>query len=186
MPATLTTRAISDRVGSVTIPLTELSSRVVQRYINDYTTGEWDPNNTYNWAPGGYHDFTPTRADSLISYTWRVPTAYFSSTHGISHWKFWVNGVLYYWHSHSGQHLEDGSTFHWEVPSWGTVQARIGYQVRSYSNNSHEIRLYSTNYWNGTGSRQAGCTGQLIIEEIASVGLPQAVGEAGNREFTAR
>ena len=186
MAATLTAKAISDRVGSVTIPLNELTSRVIQRYENVYDAGEWNPDNSYNWVPGGYVDFTPLKSDSMISYIWRAPTAYFSSTHAISHWKFFVAGNMYAMHSTSGRHLEDGSSYIWEVPSWGAGQEmRIGYQIRAYSNNSHEVRVYSTNYWNGAASRQT-CPGQLIVEEIAGVSLPPAAGEPIGKQYIAR
>lgn len=186
MAATLTTKALSNRLGTVTIPLAELSSRVIQRYEAEYTAGEWNPDNSYNWIPGSFVDFTPLRSDSMISYIWRAPTAFFSSTHGISHWKFYVAGSIYSMHSTSSAHQEDGSTYIWEVPSWGAgVSGRVGYQMRAYSNNSHEIRVYSTNYWNGSASRQT-ANGQLIVEEIAGVGLPTAVGEPSGKQYTAR
>lgn len=166
---TATVETISNTSGSLTVPTKELTSRIIQQYNADYTAGEWNPNNTYTWAPGGYVDFTPRLADSRISYIWRVPHAcYRGQTHAISHWKFFVNGVVYFWHSVSGRHIEDGNVLKWDVPSWGTTQGRIGYQIRSYSNDNHEVRLYRTDYWNGTSSAQT-ANGQLIVEEYAGV-----------------
>jgi hypothetical protein len=110
-----------------------------------------------------------------------VPHSYSNNTHAISHWRFFVNGVLYYWHSVSGVHIQDGCTIKWEIPSWGTSAGRIGYQIRSYSNDVHETRLYRTFFWDGTTSTQ-NCFGQLIVEEYASVG---AAPNASQQAFTA-
>ena len=165
----LTTNTISNVSGTVTVPVRELESRIIQRYVQDYSGGEWNPDNTSNWAPGSFVDFTPRRADSRISYSWRVPHAWVAASHAISHWRFFVNGNIYFWHSVSGVHIEDGCTIKWDVPSWGTTAGRIGYQVRSYSNDNHEVRLYTTYYWNGTGRSAQNARGQLIVEEYAGV-----------------
>jgi len=177
----LTTKAITNVAGSIHVPIKELVPRVIQRHEATYTGGEWNPDNTSNWAPGSFVDFTPRRADSTISYIWRVPHSYSNNTHAISHWRFFVNGVLYYWHSVSGVHIQDGCTIKWEIPSWGTSAGRIGYQIRSYSNDVHETRLYRTFFWDGTTSTQ-NCFGQLIVEEYASVG---AAPNASQQAFTA-
>jgi len=169
---TLTTSYIASNTGSLVIPVRELATRCIQRYHNQYTSGEWNPDATSNWAPGGYVDFTPLRADSRIVFTWRVPTAWSNASHSITHWRFYVNGVLYYRHGHGGTHVEDGNTLRWDVPSWGTGSGRIGYQVRSYANDNHETRLYTTYYWNGTGRSAQNAYGQLIVEEWAQSGLP--------------
>jgi len=173
----LTTKSLQPVSGANAYPVIELVNRVVQRYENSYTSGMWNPDNNYNWAPGSYVDFTPKRADSRIVYMWRVPHCRdVGSSHAISHWRFYVNGAIWFYHSVSGRHIEDGCVIKWEVPSWGTSQGRIGYTIRSYSNDNHEVRLYSTDYWNGGGSNQ-NCKGQLIVEEIASVSIPTSARE---------
>lgn len=169
---TLTTNAFKNTSGTVVVPVKELKGRVVQRYLADYVGGEWNPDATSNWVPGAYVDFTPKFADSRISYIWRCPHAWSNATHGISHWRFFVNGLLYYWHSTSGVHIEDGCVMKWDVPSWGTTSGRIGYQIRSYANDNHEVRLYTTYYWNGTGRSAQNAYGQLIVEEYTGVSSP--------------
>lgn len=166
---TLTTNAIRNTVTGQVIPIKELKGRVIQRYLANYTAGEWNPDLTNNWAPGSWVDFTPLRSDSRISYSWRIPHAWSNATHAISHWRFFVNGALYFWHSTSGVHIEDGCTLKWDVPSWGTFAGRIGYQVRSYANDNHEVRLYTTYYWDGTGRSAQNAVGQLIVEEYVGV-----------------
>jgi hypothetical protein len=165
----LTTTAITAAGNFSEIPIKELTARVIQRFESTYTGGEWNPDNASNWVPGSFVDFTPKRADSVISYIWRAPHAWSNAAHAISHWRFFVNGVLYYWHSVSGTHIEDGCTIKWQVPSWGTTLGRIGYQVRSYANDNHETRLYTTYYWNGTGRSAQNARGQLIVEEYAGI-----------------
>jgi hypothetical protein len=171
----LTTNSISSPNGAVVIPVKELRTRVIQQYQAEYSGGEWNPDNTSNWAPGSFVDFTPRRADSRISYIWRCPHAWVAASHAISHWRFFVNGTLYYWHSTSGVHIEDGCVMKWDVPSWGTTAGRIGYQIRSYANDNHEVRLYTTYYWNGTGRSVQNAIGQLIVEEYVSTDEPARV-----------
>jgi len=165
---TLRTTTIEHSDGTLIIPTVEMQRRVIQQYIANYTAGEWNPDNTYTWAPGSYCDFTPKRTDSRIAYIWRCPHAWSNDTHAISHWKFFVNGTLYYRHGQSGRHIEDGNVMKWDVPSWGKTQGRLGYQIRSYSNDSHETRLYTTYYWNGTGRAAQASHGQLIVEEYVN------------------
>lgn len=163
---TLTVDYITNRSGSVQVPVRELRVRVIKRYESTYAS-QWNNNTGYSWVPGSYVDFTPLRSDSTIVYTWRAPFARVSgSSHAISHWRFYAAGINYMWHCESGNHIEDGCVFRWEVPSWGTNSQRIGYQNRAYSDNNHEVRFYYTDYWNGQGSNQTP-RGQLIVEEIA-------------------
>ena len=158
---------IQNRAGTVTVPVTELRTRVIQFYRADYTSGTWNPDNTYNWIPGAYYDFTPRRTDSVIFYTMRLPTTrQGGSTHAIGNFYFYANNILYYQWEESLQHMENGKTWQFQVPSWGTSTGRIGMQNRAHANDSNEVRMYSTEYWDGTGSSQ-NCKGQLIIEEIA-------------------
>jgi hypothetical protein len=180
---TLTSSLISNTSGSVVVPIRELTSRVIQRHEATYTGGEWNPDNTSNWVPGSFRDFTPLRSDSRISYIWRCPHAWSNATHAISHWRFFVNGILYFWHSTSGVHIEDGCVLKWDVPSWGTTAGRIGYQVRSHSNDNHETRVYTTYYWDGVGRSAQNARGQLLIEEYTGV---SDAASANSRIDTAR
>lgn len=165
---TLTVNQISASNGGVVVPVKELGVRTIQRYQNTYTGGDWNPSNTSDWLPGSYVDFTPLRADSTIIYQCRIPVAWRNAAHCITHWRFYVNGFLLHWHDSNGYHLEDGCTWKWEFPSWGTTTGRIGYQVRSYSVNSNTLRFYTTYYWNGVNSNQTSY-GQLMVDE--QVGL---------------
>jgi hypothetical protein len=161
---------ITNTANTITVPILELyNNRYLQRYQSVYTGGSWNPNNSYQWVPGSFVDFTPQRSDSLIQYAWRAPHAWVNASHGIVHLQFYANGRLFKYHSLSGTHLEDGDTYMWEVPSWGTFNARIGCQVRSYAVNNHTLRFYDTNYWNGTGSRQ-NSYGQLMVDEVLGSG----------------
>lgn len=165
----LTAKELTNRTGTIVVPVKELAPRIIKRYENTYTSGAWNPNNSFNWAPGSYVDFTPLRADSRISYMWRAPHYWSNTGHAISHWRFYVNGQIYYYHSVSGTYIEDGNVIKWDVPSWGTSSGRIGYTIRSYANDNHEVRLYGTRYWNGGGSTQ-NSYGQLIVEEYTNTG----------------
>ena len=162
----ISTDYLQNTAASVTVPVKELETRIIQFYQNTHTAGEWNPDNTYNWIPGAFHDFTPRRADSRIRYTARIPWAWVAASHAISHWYFLANGVLYWYWSEGGTHIENGKSFQFEVPSWGTTSGRIGMQHRSYSNDNHELRLYTTYYWDGTGRSAQNARGQIIIEEI--------------------
>jgi hypothetical protein len=183
---TISASSISNTSGTVVVPTRELQNRVIQQNISDYTAGEWNPTASYAWVPGSYVDFTPLRTDSRISYIWRCPHAWSNANHAISHWKFYVNGEVYYYHSTSGRHIEDGSVLKWDVPSWGTTEGRIGYQIRSYQNDNHEVRLYTTYYWDGTGRSAQTCNGQLIIEEYVSTGTVAGISTEGGVVYTAK
>lgn len=162
---TLTVTALQPTSSSVVIPVSELNYRVIQHYEATYTGGEWNPDNNYNWAPGSWVDFTPRRADSRIRYIWRAPYAWVVAAHCISHWRFHVDTQVYFWHSIGGYHQENGSAIKWDVPTWGNYTGRIGYQIRSYANDNHEIRLNTTYYWDGGGRSAQNARSQLIIEE---------------------
>lgn len=182
MTSSVTVTYLENRSGTFKVPVNELRHRVIQQHNEVYTQGEWNPDVTYRWAPGSYVDFTPLKADSRIRYIWRIPQRWITQGHSISHWKFYVANTIYYYHSQSATYLEDGNAIIWEVPSWGTFQERIGYQIRAYQNDNHELRLYSTTYWDGSGSQQV-CHGQLIVEEIVNVSVPEAAGE---KTYTAK
>lgn len=169
---TLTANKLIARQGGVEVPVNELNGRTIQRYSNVYTGGDWNPDNTFNWVPGSWVDFTPLRADSKIIYQCRIPLAWRNAAHCITHWLFYVNGTLWHWHNANGYHLEDATTWKWEIPSWGTSTGRIGYQVRSYAVNNHTLRFYTTYYWNGVNSNQ-NSYGHLIVEEQLGLGVSQ-------------
>jgi hypothetical protein len=162
---TLTLETLRNTAGTVSIPVRELKQRVIQYYQSQYTAGTWNPDNTYTWVPGSFVDFTPRRADSRIKYTMRLPIAWVVASHAISNWYFYANGVLIWYWSESGTHIENGRTYEFEVPSWGTTSGRIGLQVRSHANDNNEVRFYTTYYWDGAGSNQ-NCRGHLMVEEI--------------------
>lgn len=147
------------------VPLTELGHRVIRSYRATYTGGQWNPTTSYQWIPGMFYDYTPLSASSRIRTCCHIPYARNSGqAHAISHWIFYANGVEQGRHSISGNHLEDMSTYIWDFASWGTSVGRIGYQQRSYGDDNHEVRVYTTQYWDGGGSAQ-NCYGQLVIEE---------------------
>lgn len=181
---TLTATALQPSSSLVTIPINELNHRVIQHYEATYTGGEWNPDNSYNWAPGSWVDFTPRRADSRIKYMWRAPHAWVAAAHGISHWKFMANNSTYFWHTVAGYHQEDGATVKWDIPTWGLAAGRIGYMIRSYANDNHEFRLNTTYYWDGTGRSAQNARSQLIIEEY--VGGSDDNWLSSNQQFVAR
>lgn len=149
----------------VLIPVEELKHRVVKTYSATYTGGAWNPNNTFNWVPGMNYDYTPLLSNSKIRATCYIPSAGINSSHAISHWIFYANGVEIGRHCISGEHYEGFGSYTWEVDSWGAgVLGRIGYQMRSYANDNHEVRPFTTRYWDGGGSNQ-NSYGQFIIEE---------------------
>jgi hypothetical protein len=146
------------------IPLTELGYRVVKNYRASYTGGAWNPDTNYNWVPGMHFDYTPELSNSRIRVYCTIPYAAVNIAHAISHWIFYANGAEQGRHSVSGNHIEDNSLYTWDFPSWGTTSGRIGYQLRSYTNDSNEVRLFTTRYWDGAGSGQ-NCRGNFTIEE---------------------
>jgi hypothetical protein len=150
---------------STPVPVSELKTRVVQYFQAEYTGGEWNPGTGYSWIPGAFNDFTPKRADSRIKYIMRLPLAWVAAGHAISHFYFIAGGQRYWYWSESGTYIENAKTFEFDVPSWGTTVGRIGLQHRSYAEDNHEVRLYTTYYWNGTGRSVQNARGHLIIEE---------------------
>lgn len=150
---------------NVKVPLLDLKTRVIQYFQAEYTGGEWNPNVTYNWVPGTFNDFTPRRADSRIKYTMRLPMAWVAAVHAIGHWYFWAGNQLYWYWSDSGNHIENAKTYEFDIPSWGIARSRIGLQHRSYAEDNHEVRMYTTYYWNGGGRSVQNARGHLMIEE---------------------
>jgi hypothetical protein len=163
--STLVTDFLSFDPNSNAIPLTELGHRVVKEARAQYTGGQWNPDNSYNWIPGMFNDYTPLLTTSRIRMTCMIPYAGNSgSAHRISHWIFYANGVELGRHGVSGEHLQDARTFVWDTASWGTSSGRMGYQMRAYANDNHEVRVYTTEHWDGGGSQQ-NCYGQYVIQE---------------------
>lgn len=169
--STLIVDSIVADLNAPAIPLTELGFRVINSHQQWYDGGYWRNDNTYNWVPGLWHDYTPISASSRIrvnaNFTYCGPNG---SAHNISHWIFYANGVDQGKHSVSGYHLEGRGSFIWDFASWGTSQGRIGYQMRQYAYTNHEITVHSTRYWDGGGSNQ-NCRAHLIIEEYLTQGL---------------
>lgn len=149
----------------INVNVSELGFRTIKRIRQTYSGGQWDPNTTYNWVPGMYYDYTPASSSSRIRITCHIPHAGLNSAHVISHWIFYAAGVEQGRHGVGGQHYEDAGTYIWELASWGASNQRVGYQMRSYQDNNHETRVYTTRYWDGGGSNQ-NCYGILMIEEF--------------------
>ena len=116
---------------SPTIPLIELGYRVIKSFRQTYTSGEWNPDNNYNWVPGMFADYTPESASSRIRVYCSIPAAGRNAAHAISHWIFYANGSEIGRHSRSANHYENNHTYTWDFASWGTSAGRIGYQMRS-------------------------------------------------------
>lgn len=147
------------------IPLTQLGYRIIKNYRANYDSGQWNPSTAYNWVPGMWADYTPASSSSRIRVYCHLSYARNSgSAHGISHWIFYANGTERGRHSISGNHIEDNSVYVWDFASWGTSSGRIGYQMRAYADDNHEVRPHCTQYWDGGGSVQT-CRSQFIIEE---------------------
>jgi hypothetical protein len=155
---------LQNLTGTVSVPVADLRIRVVQTSLDTYDGGEWNPTTSYNFVPGASENFTPERADSRIRFRMRLPVAWVSANHAIGHFRFRANNVTIWEWSESGTNIENAKTFEFDIPSWGTTRARIGLQHRSYTNDSNELRMYSTYYWNGVSSRQ-NAFGLRIIEE---------------------
>lgn len=171
MSTLITNRILLDPISDVApTPLTELGYRVVKQARATYDGGQWNPDNNYNWVPGMFNDYTPLLANSRIRMTCMIPFAGNVAAHAISHWIFYANGVEQGRHGVSGEHYEDQRTYAWDVASWGTSSGRIGYQMRAYANDNHEVRPFTTRYWDGVGSTQV-CRGQYVIEEYIAQGV---------------
>lgn len=163
--STIIIDGLSADINNPEVPLTELGYRIIKNVRRDYEGGLWNPDTNYNWVPGMFYDYVPLSASSRIRAYCHIPHARNSgAAHGISHWIFFANGVEQGRHCISGNHIEGQGLYLWDFASWGTSSGRIGYQMRAYANDNHEVRPYTTQYWDGTGSNQF-CRGQIIIEE---------------------
>jgi hypothetical protein len=163
---TLTVEYLQNTGNTVTVPVAELERRIIQSYQAQYTGGEWNPDNNYNWVPGAFYDFTPRSTSSRIRFQMRMPHAWVAAAHAIANWRFFANGVLYYAWEESCQHAENAKLIEFDVPSWGTTSGRIGLQHRSHANDNNEYRMYCTYYWNGTGRSVQNSYGHMFIDEF--------------------
>lgn len=144
------------------VPVDELNYRVIKTYRNSYSGGSWEPTDTYQWMPASYVDYTPASATSRIRFNINIAFAH-TNGHAISHCIFYANSVEIGRHSISGQSPEHRHLYIWDIASWGTSQARIGYQVRRYGG-SNRPRFHGTHHWNGSGSNQNAQT-EIVLEE---------------------
>lgn len=164
--STLVTDTISPDPNLDPLSLDQLRRRIIRETRSTYTGGGWRGNNTFQWVPGAYVDYTPLSASSRIRCYWTLPTAsWVGNAQAISHWIFYSNGSTEQGrHNMSCNHKEHRATYVWDFASWGTSVGRIGYQMRMYTLNNHEMGVYSTRYWEGNGSNQ-NCYGQTYIQE---------------------
>lgn len=176
MTAILKVDSLQNEAGTITIPVSQMQHRIIQRVTYNHRAGYWTPENTYYWCPGAFIDFQPRRSDSRIRWSGSIPfRQYAYNAHGISHWIFYLDDIEIGRHSTSGHHYEQAACQEWDVPSWGAGDSkRMGYRIRSYSSGSHNIHTYYTEYWNGTGSGN-NISGRVSIEEyVPSVKLNTA------------
>lgn len=148
--------------GEFKVPLAELRQQVIKTFRQSYRSGSWTPGVTYAWMPAGYADYTPASASSRIRFSINISFAH-SNGHAISHCIFYANGSERGRHTIAGQSPEHRHLYVWDIASWGTNNARIGYQVRNYGT-SNQGRFNGTHHWDGGGSDQAAQT-EIIIEE---------------------
>jgi len=148
------------------ILVTELRQRVIKTFRNSYRGGSWEPAISYDWVPAGFVDYTPASSSSRIRFTINLSYAH-TNGHAITHCIFYANSVEQGRHSISGQSPEWRHMYVWDVASWGTIQGRIGYQMRRYSN-SNISRIHGTHHWDGVGSNQAAQT-EIVIEEYLPI-----------------
>jgi hypothetical protein len=160
--STLRVDNIRSRSGEAILPLSQLRYRVIKTYRNTYRGGSWDASDTFQWMPSAFVDYTPASASSRIRFNINVSFAHING-HAISHWIFYANGVERGRHSVSGQSPEWRHLYVWDFASWGTFNARIGYQVRRYGG-GNQPRFHGTTHWDGVGSNQAAQT-EILLEE---------------------
>jgi hypothetical protein len=148
------------------VPLSELRHRVIKTFRNSYRGGSWTPSFAYQWAPALFVDYTPASASSRIRFSTSIS---FAHTNGvaIAHCIFFANNVEQGRHTIAGQSPEHRHMYVWDCPSWGTSNARIGYQIRNYGS-SNVARFHSTHHWDGSGSDQAAQT-EIVIEEYFAI-----------------
>lgn len=158
------TLATSDR--TVAIPTTQLRGRVIRTVYQEYTGGTWDPNTTFQWAPGLWWDyaFFGSSAENVRARVTLNFSVGYIDGHNIMHCIFYTQGgsVERGRHSLSSQNYETRHCYMWDVP-WHSGTQRIGYQMRWYGT-GNRTRLHATGYWDGGGSVQF-CRALMTIEE---------------------
>jgi hypothetical protein len=165
MTAILTAGSLQNEASTVTIPISHMQRRIIQRVSYTHRIGWWRGNNTYFWVPGAYVDFRPIKSTSRIRFTYSIPTRDYGSAHMISHWIFYVDDIELGRHSRGGHQVENAFATEWDIEGWsaGTYR-RIGYRFRSYTEANHNSHLYLTKYWDG-GQTALNIPGQAIVEE---------------------
>lgn len=144
----------------------ELRHMTLKTYRASYRSGSWTPSTVYAWMPAGYVDYTPASGSSKIRFTINLSYAWING-HAITHNIFYANGVEQGRHSISGYYQEHRRSYVWQVNSWGTFNARIGYQSRNYGT-SNQGFFHTTTYWDGVGSNQA-AQSEIYIEEFLPI-----------------
>jgi len=145
------------------IPTSELRSRVIKSYQFNWNGGWWDPSDSYQWLPAGYHDYLPASANSRIRFTISLSYCHING-HGISHCIFYANGNEVGRHCIAGQSPEHMHTYVWDIASWGTTEGRIGYQIRRYGG-SNSGRFHGVTHWDGIGEGNPTAHSEFLIEE---------------------
>lgn len=169
MTGILNIDTLQNEAGTVSLNTSYFQRRIIQRVSYTHRIGWWRPNNTYYWVPGANVNFRPLRGDSRVKVTFNVPTRqYGTQQHTISHWIFYRDEIEFGRHSRSGHHVENAFSQEWDLASWGEMQyARIGYKIRAYTEATHNVHLYYTQYWDGA-SVAHDIQGQMIVEEYTS------------------
>lgn len=129
-------------------------------------------NNTYADITGSSISYTPPPQATKVVYRFAYAnqwTPSSSSTHGISHHKFFIDGteVIFARHNRSANmYLEYRTTFEWVIGIGGTSNTNTGnqnswtspkilkMQARDYSDGANEMLLHGTYYWDGSGGTQ--------------------------------
>lgn len=187
--STLRVNNLSVGPEQMLIPTGELEYRVIKDYRTQYAGGSWEPNDTYQWIPNAWVDYTPSSPNSRIRFTINLSFAH-NSGHAIMHCIFYANSVEIGRHNIAGQSPEHRHTYVWDVASWGGSLARIGYQARRYGG-SNIPRVHGTTHWEGGGSNQNANT-QIYIDEYFpmctpvtwTAGTAYAVGDPAQPSYT--
>lgn len=148
------------------LPVTELRHMTLKTFRSTYRGGAWLPSTSYSWMPNGFVDYTPASGSSKIRFSLQLSYAFYNA-HCITHNIFYANGVEQGRHSISGYHQEHRHLYVWQVNSWGTFNARIGYQSRTYGG-SNQGWFHTTGYWDGVGSNQL-AESEIYIEEFLPI-----------------
>lgn len=162
MTGILKVDTIQNSTGAVSLNVEYMRKRLVQRTQQTFKFGTWNPGNTYYQIPGSTIGITPMYDQSFIRYVLRMPITYPNGGNAqeISHWIFFAEGRWgtreYARHCRSKDHLEDGASHEWWIPSWGEGKATtMGYMMRNYQSGSHYIATNASYWWNGVGSFRA-------------------------------